>query len=102
MKESVRYLFRTFLDTAILPRQQKTAKVVPLKRPNKNDYIRAKVWRPVPMLSTLSKLLAAFILKRMSFAVETGGLLPTHPFGAWIRRSAEQALLLLGEHIYTV
>lgn len=50
----------------------------------------------------LEQLLAAFILKRMSFAVETGGLLPTHHFGAWIRRSAEQALLLLGEHIYTV
>ena len=39
--------------------------------------------------------------ERISFAVEKYGLLPTNHFGARKQRSAEHALLLLQEHIYT-
>ena len=53
------------------------------------------------MLSTLGKILEAVIAERISHAVETLGLLPTNHFGAKKRRSAEQALLLLQEQIYT-
>ena len=42
----------------------------------------------------------AVIAERISYAVEAGGLLPANHFGARKRRSAEQALLLLQEHIY--
>ncbi|KZL63698.1 reverse transcriptase [Colletotrichum incanum] len=38
--------------------------------------------------------------ERISYAVETYGLLPTSHFGARKQRSAEQALVLLQEHIY--
>ncbi|KAM5527567.1 zinc knuckle [Fusarium oxysporum f. sp. phaseoli] len=37
---------------------------------------------------------------RISYAVETFGLLPTNHFGGRKQRSAEQALLLLQEHFY--
>jgi hypothetical protein len=40
------------------------------------------------------------VAKRISYAVETFSLLPTNHFGARKKRSAEQALLLLQEHIY--
>lgn len=37
---------------------------------------------------------------RISYAVEEFGLLPTNHFGARKKRSTEQALTLLQEHIY--
>lgn len=40
------------------------------------------------------------VTKRISHVVETFGLLPTSYFGARKKRSAEQVLLLLQEHIY--
>ena len=40
------------------------------------------------------------VAERISHAVETFGLLPTNHFGARKKRSTEQALLLLQEHIY--
>jgi hypothetical protein len=101
VKESVRHLFQTSLDTGTLLQQWKITKIVPLKKPNKDDYTRAKAWRPISLLSTLGKLLEAVITERISFAVETYGLLPTNHFGARKQRSAEQALLLLQERIYT-
>jgi hypothetical protein len=101
VRESVRCLFQTSLDSGILPRQWKIAKIVPLKKPNKEDYTRVKAWRPISLLSTLGKLLEAVTAERISFAVEMHGLLPANHFGARKQRSAEQALLLLQKQIYT-
>jgi hypothetical protein len=70
-------------------------------KPNKDDYSQAKAWRPISLLSTLGKLLEAVVAERISFVVETYGLLPANHFGARKQRSAEQALLLLQERIYT-
>lgn len=64
VKESVRHLFQTFLDSGILPWQWKVAKIVPLKKANKDDYTRAKAWRPISLLSTLEKLLEAVVAER--------------------------------------
>jgi hypothetical protein len=101
VKENIRHLFQTSLDTGTLPQQWRTAKIVPLKKLNKDDYIQSKAWRPISLLSTLGKLLEAVVAERISFAVETYELLPANHFGARKQRSAEQALLLLQERIYT-
>jgi hypothetical protein len=101
VSESVHQLFQTSLDTGALPQQWKIAKIIPLKKPNKDDYTLAKAWRPISLLSTLGKLLEAVVADRLSFAVETYGLLPANHFGARKQRSAEQALLLLQERIYS-
>lgn len=53
------------------------------------------------MLSTLGKVLKAVVAERISYAAETFGFLPTNHFKARKKRSAEQALLLLQEHIYS-
>ncbi|KAI6824489.1 hypothetical protein KC343_g180 [Hortaea werneckii] len=89
------------IESCVIPQQWKVAKIIPLKKPNKGDYTLAKAWRPISLLSTLGKLLEAVVAERVSFAVETYGLLPANHFGARKQRSAEQALLLLQEHIYT-
>jgi hypothetical protein len=94
VKESVRHLFQTLLDKGTLLHQWKAAKIIPLKKPNKDDYTPAKAWRSISLLSTLGKLLEAVVAERISFAV-------ANHFGARKQRSAEQALLLLQERVYT-
>ena len=100
IKDRVLLLFQTSLDEGDLPNQWRNAKIIPLKKPNKGDYTKARAWRPISLLSTLGKVLESVVAERISHAVETFGLLPTNHFGARKKRSTEQALLLLQEHIY--
>lgn len=100
VKDRVLLLFQTSLEEGSLPTQWRNAKIIPLKKPDKKDYTVAKAWRPISLLSTLGKTLEAVVAERISYAVETFGLLPTNHFGARKKRSTEQALLLLQEHIY--
>ena len=93
-------MFRTSLETGELPAQWRHAKIIPLQKPGKDDYTKAKAWRPISLLATLGKVLESVIAERISHMVETYGLLPTNHFGARKRRSAEQALLLLQEQVY--
>jgi ribonuclease HI len=74
VKDRVLLLFQTSLDEGELPTQWKN--------------------------STLGKALESVVAERISHAVETFGLLPTNHFGARKKRSTEQALVLLQEHIY--
>ncbi|KAL3702658.1 hypothetical protein TMatcc_011237 [Talaromyces marneffei ATCC 18224] len=90
----------TSLQDSELPSQWRNAKIIPLKKPAKDNYSLAKSWRPISLLSTLGKILEAVITERIFYAVETLGLLPTNHFGARKRQSAEQALLFLQEEIY--
>jgi hypothetical protein len=62
--------------------------------------IRQNRQRSCALLSTLGKILEAVVGDRISYAVETFGLLPINHFGARKRRSTEQALLPLQEQIY--
>lgn len=101
VKHYVLALFRASLDEGRLPSQWKHAKIIPLKKPGKDNYTLAKAWRPISLLATLGKILESVIAERISYAVETYGLLPTNHFGARKQRSAEQALLLLQEQILT-
>ena len=101
VKHHVLALFQASLEDGTLPTQWRHAKIIPLKKPNKDDYTVAKAWRPISLLATLGKLLESVVAERISHAVETYGLLPTNHFGARKQRSAEQALILLQEQIYT-
>jgi exonuclease III len=101
VKHHVLALFQKSLEEGELPDQWRHAKIIPLKKPGKEDYTIAKAWRPISLLATLGKLLESVIAERISHAVETYGLLPTNHFGARKQRSAEQALVLLQEQIYT-
>ncbi|GCB25479.1 putative 115 kDa protein in type-1 retrotransposable element R1DM [Aspergillus awamori] len=100
VKYRVLDLFQASLEEGTLPRQWRHAKIIPLKKPNKENCTIAKAWRPISLLATLGKILESVVAERISHAVETYGLLPTSHFGARKQRSAEQALVLLQEQIY--
>jgi ribonuclease HI len=101
VKDHVLALFRQSLEEGSLPSQWRHARIIPLKKPGKEDYTIAKAWRPISLLATLGKVLESVMAERISHMVETHGLLPTNHFGARKQRSAEQALVLLQEQIYT-
>jgi hypothetical protein len=100
IKERVLHLFQMSLATGIVPTQWKEARIIPVKKPEKGNYTVAKAWRPISLLPTLGKLLESVVAERMSYLAETYHLLPANHFGARKQRSAEQALILLQEHIY--
>ncbi|KJK85276.1 hypothetical protein H633G_10887 [Metarhizium anisopliae BRIP 53284] len=100
VKEWVLHLFRLSIKNGELPTQWRSARIIPLKKPDKDNYTVAGAWRPISLLSTLGKILEAVVAEGISYAVETYGLLPANHFGARKRRSAEQALMLLQENIY--
>jgi hypothetical protein len=97
VKHRVLDLFQTSLEEGTLPSQWRRAKIIPLKKPNNENYTIAKAWRPISLLATLGKGLESVVAERISHVVETYGLLPTNHFRARKQRSAEQALLLLQE-----
>lgn len=84
VKHHVLALFRASLEEGSLPSQWRDAKIIPLKK-----------------LATLGKVLESVIAERILYAVETYGLLLINHFGARKQRSAEQALVLIQEQIYT-
>ncbi|OAQ59084.1 retrovirus polyprotein [Purpureocillium lilacinum] len=100
VKYRVWTLFDSSIRDGVVPHQWRTAKIIPLKKPEKGDYTVTKAWRPISLLSTLGKILEAVAAERISYAVEAYGLLPANHFGARKRRSADQALMLLQEQIY--
>ncbi|KAM4067555.1 reverse transcriptase (RNA-dependent DNA polymerase) [Hirsutella rhossiliensis] len=101
VKHWILLLFRASLEEGELPTQWRHAKIIPLKKPDKDDYAVAKAWRPISLLPTLGKVLESVVAERISHAVEAHGLLPTNHFGARKQRSAEQALMLLQEQVFT-
>ena len=82
VKYRVLALFQASLKEGELPTQWRYARIILLKKSNKKDYTIAKTWRPISLLSTLSKVLEAVIAERILYAVETFRLLPTSHFGA--------------------
>jgi exonuclease III len=95
VKHDVLAIFQASLKEGVIPDQWRHARIIPLKKPGKDDYTIAKAWRPISLLATLGKVLESVVAERISHAVETHGLLPTNHFGARKQRSAEQALVLL-------
>ena len=97
IKQRVWRLIETSLSDGEVSAQWRTAKIMPLKKPGKATYAKAKLWRPMSLLSTLGKILEAVVAKRISFMAEKHSLLPENHFGARKRRSAEQVIVLLQE-----
>jgi hypothetical protein len=86
VKDRVLLLFQTSLEEGDLLTQRRNAKVIPLKKPNKGNYKVAKSWRPISLFFTLGKTLESVVTERISYAVETFGLLSTNHFGARKKR----------------
>jgi hypothetical protein len=72
-----------------------------LRKPGKSDYGQLKSYRPVALLSTLSKVMESILARRLSYVVEKHNLLPPQHMGGRRGFSTEQAVHTLLERIHT-
>ncbi len=83
VKYRILALFEASPEEGVFPSQWRYVKIIPLKKPGKEDYTIAKAWRPISLLLTLGKVFEAVVAERISHAVETYGLLPISHFGIY-------------------
>lgn len=88
-------LLNCSLASGFYPTQWKTANTIILKKPGKPDYHDPAAYRPIALLSTLSKLLEGTIADRMQRYAEANNCLPEGHYGGRARRSTTDALLNL-------
>jgi ribonuclease HI len=93
-------LFRACIQTGHFPHPWRSARILPLRKPDKSNYKLAKAYRPISLLATLGKALESVLAERISYLDETHGLLPKCHFGARKQRSTIDALQLATEDIY--
>jgi ribonuclease HI len=82
-----------------LPSSFKIGKIIVLRKPNKATYSDPSAFRPITLLSTLSKLLEGIISKRLHYELESRQLLTDSQYGFRQHRSCDLALLDLTENI---
>ena len=92
-------IFSASVSLGYYPAQWKTAKIVVLRKPGKDDYTTPKAYRPISLLNTLGKLLEAVMARRLSYYAESYQLLPDTQFGGRPGRTTEQALLVLANSV---
>lgn len=100
LREEITLLFTTSIETGKVPQEWKIAKIVPLRKPGKDDYTIAKSYRPISLLPTLGKAMESLIAERISYLVEEHNLLPKTHFGARKQRSTLHALSYLCKDIF--
>ena len=84
-------LFQRMLQLGVHPASWKTARVLPVPKPGA-DLHAAKGYRPIALLSVLSKVMESLMKDRMSYILETRGLLSDCQQGFRQTRSTELAL----------
>ena len=75
--------------------------MVAIRKPGKGDYTLVKSYRPVALLNTIGKALKSILAKRLGYLADIFGLLPKTHFEGRAAMSAEQAIHLLLEKIYS-
>ena len=84
-------LFHRMLQLGIHPASWKTARVLPVPKPGADPH-SAKGYRPIALLNVLSKVMESLVKDRMSYVLETRGLLSDCQQGFRQTRSTELAL----------
>ncbi|OQE71313.1 hypothetical protein PENNAL_c0107G01286, partial [Penicillium nalgiovense] len=99
--ETLVQLFNACVYTGHNPSHFQRSITVVLRKQGKSDYQLAKSYRPVALLNTLGKFLEAVIARRISYAVETEGLLPRTHLGGRRGISTDHAIHIIIDRIKT-
>jgi hypothetical protein len=91
-------LFNAVLQLGHFPNIWKSAKVVPIHKPNKHPS-DANSYRPISLLSSISKLLERIIASRLASFVNQNHLLPATQFGFRKKHSTVSQLARIADHI---
>jgi hypothetical protein len=69
-------LFTKSLEIGKVLQEWKVAKIVPLQKPKRKDYMVANNYRPISLLPTLGKELGSLVARRIAYLVEKYSPLP--------------------------
>ena len=89
------YIYKAMLEQNLHYAPWKAFTTVVLRKPGKPRYDVPKAYRPIALLNTMWKVLAAVIADQISFYSEKFQLLPPHHFGGRPGRSTTDAVHLL-------
>ena len=71
------------MELAYFPKKSKNAKVIPILKPDKNPA-QASSYRPISLLSSISKLFERIILNRMMSHINENPIFADEQFGFWL------------------
>ncbi|KAJ6785029.1 hypothetical protein PWT90_10770 [Aphanocladium album] len=86
--QPLKTLYNACLQLGYHPMVFKTAEVVMIPKQNKRDLSDVSTWRPISLLSCLSKGLERVIARRMAYAAIKYGIIHSNQAGALPKRSA--------------
>lgn len=92
------YVFRSCMKLSYFPDVWKHAKVIPIPKPGKDQSVSSN-YRPISLLSSLSKIFEKVILKRIILHLSTNDILPDEQFGFRQNHSCNHQLTRLTKHI---
>ena len=87
VKHTIQGLFNRCLALSYFPQSWKLAEVVMLPKAGKKDKTSARSWRPIALLSCISKGLERTIARRIAWTALTNGVFSPHHGGALPKRS---------------
>ncbi|EED15964.1 hypothetical protein TSTA_010800, partial [Talaromyces stipitatus ATCC 10500] len=92
-------IFNACVRTGYNPTHFQRLITVVLRKGGNRDYRIPKAYRPVALLNTLSKFLEAIIAHRISYAMESEGLLPSSHLGGRKGISTDHAIQIILDRI---
>ena len=92
-------IFQGCVALGHVPLAWRTAKVIALRKPGKDNYSTPRSYRPISLLSVMGKFLEKIMCKRLMGFLESRSLLSPHQYGFRRRRETEQACCRLTEAI---
>ncbi|CAH2087362.1 unnamed protein product [Euphydryas editha] len=93
----IAFLCNQSLSTGTVPDIWKIANVSPIFKAG--DPLEISNYRPISLLSTLSKILEKVVNKRLTIFLQKEGLLAENQFGFRTNRSTEDAVMQLVNHV---
>ena len=89
------HIYKTMLERNLHYPPWKSFTTVVLRKPGKPKYDVPKAYRPIALLNTMWKVLAAIVAEQLTYYSERYNLLPSHHFGGRPSRSTTDAVHLL-------
>lgn len=95
-------IFQACAEQRYHPRAYKEAHIIPLKKPQKDDYTTPEAWRSIALWNTIGKVLESMMTTKMNYLTEQHWLILDTQMGGRRGKSTETALELLTEQVHTV
>lgn len=92
LAQAITSIANSCLQLGLYPSSWKVAQTAILRKPNKPDYADPSAYRPIALLSCLSKVVESVIANRLKVRAEIEHILPQGHYGGRPQRSTEDAL----------